>query len=314
VAGTLTALTMAGAAATAPDARAQAPAPIAIGAPVDRSTVPAVRVDRRRLAAGVELSGTAQPGGMLLIRGGCGKVECEGLTYVDRSGAWRTRVDLTTPRGRTAVTVRVSYWPASPSGPSARTRVRLARTAPIAAPAPLGLAVIGDGVRRPILLIGDSLAMGTAGALIGRLPDFAVEIDAAVGRSLWEGMGLLDQARISGDTVLAFSLFTNNDPADVAGLELAVRASVARLGPHGCAIWATISRPAQHTVTYRAANARLIALAGDPLLAGRLLVVPWAEEVTRHHGWKARDHVHATAAGYAARAGLYANAARACTA
>ena len=113
-------------------------------------------------------------------------------------------------------------------------------------------------------MIGDSLAMGGAAALIGQLPDFTVAIDASVGRSLWEGIDLLGQTRISGDTVLAFSLFTNNDPADVAGLERAVRASVARLGPHGCAIWATISRPAQHKVTYRTANAHLLALARDP--------------------------------------------------
>jgi hypothetical protein len=271
-------------------------------------------VDRRRLAAGVQLSGTAQPGSMLVVRGGCGKVQCEGLTYVDRSGVWRTRIDLTTPRGRTGVTVHVAYWPAAGAATSAQTRVRLALTAPISAPSPLVPAVGGGGPGRPILLIGDSLAMGSAGALISQLPDSTVAIDASVGRSLWEGIGLLDQTRISGDTVLAFSLFTNNDPGDVAGLERAVRASVARLGPHGCAIWATISRPAQHKVTYRAANARLIALAGDPLLAGRLLVVPWAEQVARHHGWRAHDHVHATAAGYAARARLYANAARACTA
>jgi hypothetical protein len=42
--------------------------------------------------------------------------------------------------------------------------------------------------------------------------------------------------------------------------------------------------------------------------------VPWAEQVAHHHGWKARDHVHATAVGNLARAQMYADAARACTA
>ena len=49
-------------------------------------------------------------------------------------------------------------------------------------------------------------------------------------------------------------------------------------------------------------------------LAGHLLVVPWDAEVARHQGWKAHDHVHATAAGYLARAQLYADAARSCAA
>jgi hypothetical protein len=115
-------------------------------------------------------------------------------------------------------------------------------------------------------------------------------------------------------TVLAFSLFTNDAPADADELDAAVRASVARLGPDDCAIWATISRPAVHGISYRAANARLVQLALDPQMAGRLLVVPWAEEVARHHGWKAHDHVHATIAGYLARAQLYADAARSCAA
>jgi hypothetical protein len=102
--------------------------------------------------------------------------------------------------------------------------------------------------------------------------------------------------------------------ADVDMLDAAVRGSVGRPGPHDCAIWATISRPAAHGISYRAANARLTQLALAPEMAGRLLVVPWAEEVARHHGWKAHDHVHATTAGYLARAQLYADAARSCAA
>ena len=112
--------------------------------------------------------------------------------------------------------------------------------------------------------------------------------------------------------MLAFSLFTNDAPADVDELDTAVRASVARLGPHDCAIWATISRPAVHGVSVPSRQLAPRTVGARPQLAGRLLVVPWAEEVARHRGWKAHDHVHATAAGYLARARLFADAARSC--
>ena len=60
-----------------------------------------------------------------------------------------------------------------------------------------------------------------------------------------------------GPKILAFSLFTNDSPSNVAALEAAVRASVQRAGKGGCAIWATIARPAVRGVSYAAANARL---------------------------------------------------------
>jgi hypothetical protein len=302
------------AAVVCPRASAQLPAPIAVAAPVDGGVLPGFRVDRRRLRASVELVGTAQPGSLLSVVGACGSVDCEGLTYADRAGRWRTVLDLTTPRARRRIAVRVSYWPNGAVGSVGRTRVRLAVTAPPPVTATFSPALAPDATRRPLLLVGDSLGIGAARALIDALPEWSVAVDAAVGRRLDEGMGVFGAAQLSSQTVAAFSLFTNDDPDSLDALERAVRESVARLGPHGCAIWATISRRAVHKVSYRAANARLLALAQDPPLAGRLLVVPWAEEVARHHEWKQRDHVHATAAGNLARARMYADAARACTA
>jgi hypothetical protein len=46
--------------------------------------------------------------------------------------------------------------------------------------------------------------------------------------------------------------------------------------------------------------------------SGHLLVVPWAEQVAHHPGWVGSDGVHGTAAGYQARATLYADAIHAC--
>ena len=67
-------------------------------------------------------------------------------------------------------------------------------------------------------------------------------------------------------------------------------------------------------MSYDAANARLEALAADPRLADRLILVDWGSEYAAHPEWQAGDGVHATPTGYAARAQLYAAAARSCTA
>jgi hypothetical protein len=124
----------------------------------------------------------------------------------------------------------------------------------------------------------------------------------------------LPPATNAGGVVLAFSLFTNDAPQNVDALEAAVRASIARAGPRGCAVWATIARPPLGGVTYDGVNERLHALAGDARLAQHLVLVPWAEAYAAHPEWQAGDGVHATGAGYAARATLYADAVRSCPA
>jgi hypothetical protein len=315
-----------GAAGRARDGVAGLPAaPIRIDAPRSGALIAAQRVGRRRLTASVDLSGTAQAGSQLWLEGSCGRVDCEALTYANGEGRWHMRMQLTTARGRHAVAMRISYWPAPPAGAPVAARLILRSSVPLAPPTPSPGAppspAIGGGMpadtRPELLMIGDSLAIGTAQPLVLDLPGWDVKFDARIGRPLSEGMEILTTRTAPPEPtarrrILAFSLYTNDPPADVTQLDAAVRASVAQLGAHGCAIWATISRPAAHKITYRAANARLLELAQDPLLAGRLLVVPWAEEVARHHGWKAPDHVHATAAGYLARARMYAEAATAC--
>ena len=309
-------------AAAAPSGQSVA-APVLVGAPPPGVAVGAQRLSGRRLTAVVELSGSAQPDAQLVLAGACGRVDCEGLTYSDHDGRWHTRLRLTTARGRHDVRVRIAYWPAAPAQAPVATRVALRASAPPptppGGPVPAPAAGPPADARPALVVLGDSLAIGIAGPLTVDLPDWTVRFDARIGRPLAEGLSILAGTAVPfteppARTVLAFSLFTNDVPANLDALDAAVRASVGRLGPHDCAIWATISRPAVHGISYRAANARLVQLAFAPEMASRLLVVPWAEEVARHHGWKAHDHVHATIAGYLARAQLFADAARSCAA
>src|SRR5215217_3550918 len=97
---------------------------------------------------------------------------------------------------------------------------------------------------RTVIMIGDSLAQGTEPYLAGQLGGWSVATDARRGRPLAEGMQVLARTQVpGGPLILAFSLFTNDAPTNVAALESAVRMSVQRAGSRGCAVWATIVRP-----------------------------------------------------------------------
>src|SRR6185312_11690243 len=123
---------------------------------------------------------------------------------------------------------------------------------------------------RRLVLVGDSLAVGIQNQLAADLSGWSVSANARTGRPLAAGMRIIDRTAFSAPAVLAVSLFTNDSPRNVDALEAAVRDSVARVGPEGCAVWATIVRPKVGGVSYGAANARLQALAAQ--YGGRLLL------------------------------------------
>ena len=162
-----------------------------------------------------------------------------------------------------------------------------------------------SGAASSVLVVGDSLAVGTQALLAARLPGWSVATDARKNRPLAEGMARWRHEK--GNAVVnAFSLFTNDSPSNVAALESAVRETAAE----GCAVWATIARPPQAGVSYAKANATLERLAAE--MPGRVVVVPWAAAVADHPEWLIADKVHGTSAGYQARAQMYAQAAQSC--
>jgi hypothetical protein len=138
-----------------------------------------------------------------------------------------------------------------------------------------------------------------------------VSVDGRVGRPLAEGMGIVRATSLppSRSSVLAISLFTNDDPRATSQLSAAVDQTLAEVGAGGCVIWATIARDPVDGVSYAAANA-LVArkAAADP----RLRLVDWAAYVDGHPGTLSAGNVHPGPAGYRARAALYAQAAAGC--
>jgi hypothetical protein len=316
---------------------------IAVTSPAADKVVNAQPYVSGRLQAVVRISGRAAPGQQLALIGACGGYSCDGITFSDSDGRWRTRVGLITPsRKRKVVKLKVVYADAaaSESPASLSVRLRKAPPPPQAAPEPTpprsgeSETETGTGGQpapatggtnapyagpRTMIVIGDSLAVGMAPTLRGLLPEWDIPVDGRTGRPLAEGMEILAETPMptgarASHAILAFSLGTNDGPSSVDALESAVRTSMTYLGAHGCALWATIARPPMNGVSYRAMNDRLEALAAEPELYGRLLIVPWKREYDRHKSWRRSDGVHATPEGYAGRAQLYAQAAAGCPA
>jgi hypothetical protein len=284
---------------------APAVAQVQITAPLDGARVPAVASGKKLVTANVTLSGRAPAWTNVPISATCRGHDCTAITFAGRDGRWSTRLQLMARKGRQRVTVNAG---------GALVHLTLSRQIPPVAGPPLVPSRANLGGGNAVVVIGDSLAVGMAPALQALLPGRPVLVDARVGRPLDEGMAVLAGTK-PPKASFAYSLFTNDDPVRIDALDAAVRGSVAELGPHGCAVWATIVRPKVGGHSYAAANARLRALALDPALSGRLLIADWARAVQRHRGaWLAKDGVHATPAGYVARAQLYASALNSCTA
>lgn len=312
-----------GAPATAP-ATSTAPAAgdrITIEEPSDGQAL------RGRAAAGgglrlrVPVRGRGRPGGTVFLSAGCRPRPCTARARVGGDGRWMARIELTTPAAGRFVTIDANAREQVVAAGSAVVTVQLvgaaralrrdaagARTTPRAPAARRGAAV-PPALAHEVLVIGDSLAEGMAAPLRAALPGWRVTIDALTSRPLATGMAIL-AARRSAPAILAFSLFTNDDPRGSGALEAAVRASAGR--PGGCAVWATIAAPPVKGVDYGAANTLLRSLATDPELAPSLRIVDWSAAIAASPSLLAGDGVHATPAGYTARAGLYASAIKAC--
>jgi hypothetical protein len=322
------------------------PAPSAsaveILAPDQGATVRGRAARAGTISAPVTVSGHADSLQVVRVDGRCAAATCTKFAYTGAQGRWTARLRLVVPPRTRHWTVTADYAvsPAAATGATltlavratkvrARPRARrkapeheaegaTTQTQPPASPAtpttptPAPTPAPSSGSGGTLVLVGDSLAVGVRSLLPAALPTWKMEVLARVGRPLAEGMSVLsglDLSHPGQPTVLAISLFTNDDPSHVSALEAAVRRTIALVGSRGCAIWATIARPPVNGVSYRAANALLARLATDN---PRLRLVPWAERVAATPQLLAGDGVHASPAGYQLRAQLYAQAAQAC--
>jgi hypothetical protein len=166
--------------------------------------------------------------------------------------------------------------------------------------------------RTGVFLIGDSLAVAITPTLPTLMPGWRVAINAIGGRPLVLGMQVLQATQIpqDGSVVLAFSLYTNDDPRNVPALRAAIRTSLDRAGPRGCVVWATIFRGPIAGNSYDAANALMRRMAkADPK---HMRLVDWDTKGREEPPLIGPDGIHPTPAGVAIRGQMYADAARSC--
>ena len=297
------------------------PAQITIDEPTDGQALRGREEEDGSLRLRARVRGRAREGGTVFLSASCVPVPCTAQAFVQPGGRWSASLDLMTPDAGRFVAIDANAQEGVVAAGSAVATVELvsasdARSAirhdaaqARAAPPVPGSRSKPPALPRDVLVIGDSLAVGMADALERALPRWRVRVDARISRPLAEGMRILGSER-QAPAIIAFSLFTNDDPRGTGALESAVRASASR--PGGCAIWATIAAPPVKGVDYGPANQLLRTLATDPQLAPSLRIVDWSAAVAESPSLIARDGVHATAAGYRARGRLFAAAIRTC--
>jgi lysophospholipase L1-like esterase len=172
------------------------------------------------------------------------------------------------------------------------------------APAPAAAAA-----EHGLLVVGDSLAEGTRPYVPRELPDWRVRQSTKVSRHASEGADVMRRFGSSLAQVIHVSLGTNDDPRQTGAFRAAVREVMKVAGGGRCVVWANIVRPPYGGVSYRGYNH---VLAGEDERRDNLLVLNWVRMVRRHPDWLARDRVHVSAAGYAARASAVARLVRRC--
>jgi hypothetical protein len=154
-----------------------------------------------------------------------------------------------------------------------------------------------------VLVVGDSLAVGTAPYLERELGSTPLTVDAVVGRPSPSGVPALAERLRPEHDVVVFDLGTNDGPSQPGALATSL-ARARQLAGDRCLVIATISRPAVRGVTVRAQNGVVESFAATT----GAQVVDWQAAAASDPGLIQRDGVHATAAGYALRGALFAQA------
>jgi hypothetical protein len=164
----------------------------------------------------------------------------------------------------------------------------------------------------PVLVLGDSLALGLYPYLASRLTDRRIEYVARVGSSTaWARTQLERRARSSAlPPVLVVSAGTNDSVDTLATWRREVERVLTVAGPDRCVVWLTIARPKSRGGDPEPFN-RVLSALGEK--RANLAVVDWAALVRRHPDWLVGDGVHGTLAGMSGRAQAVADAVFACS-
>ena len=143
----------------------------------------------------------------------------------------------------------------------------------------------------PVLLLGDSLAVGIQYYVDAGLGDRVMTMDAAEGRGTATSVSLLSPYAETSAPVWIVSLGTNDNPEE---FEPQARSIMELAGPDRCVVWFDVWREG----TDDSINATLTELASkNPSMH----LIPWHEASSLHTDWFSGTDVHPSSDGYAVR-------------
>jgi lysophospholipase L1-like esterase len=182
-------------------------------------------------------------------------------------------------------------------------RARLALATVVAVAGLLAAAPGAAAQAGPVLVVGDSLEVGTGPYLRAQLRSVELDIDAKTGRSSTQGLVALRQDLRPRYRVVVFDLGVNDGAAAPVAANLA---AARQITGHRCLVVATLHGPGAYVVP---ANR---AIRGFADANPQVVLVDW--DAAADPALLNPDGVHPTPAGYAARARVVADGIGACLA
>lgn len=158
---------------------------------------------------------------------------------------------------------------------------------------------------RSLLAVGDSLSVGAAPYLERELDGYEIRVSHRVGLFSAQVARRVQRARKPLPAILVVSAGTNDHPRDAEIFARSVATVLGAAGRTRCVVWPTIVRPPVGGTTYAGLNRELARAARTH---ANLVLVDWPGIVRRHPRYLRADGVHATDAGYRARAAAIARA------
>jgi lysophospholipase L1-like esterase len=187
-----------------------------------------------------------------------------------------------------------------------RHRVAGRRSLAVAAAAIVAAIATPATASAAVLVVGDSLGVGTEPALRAALPGVQIDADSLNGRPSAAGLPILAELLAPEHDTVVFDLGTNDGNASV-GVTAASLASARELAGDRCLVIATLNRPPLAGIPIDAQNDMIRRFAAT---TPNVALVDWNDAATANPGALRDDGVHASAAGYALRGALFADAIR----